>query len=174
MGFFSKLFGAGAHKDADEQFDDEDNYYPEEELSESDAEDIWRSSGMDEDYDFRSSIEEDEDADDDGDDHSNDSWYVFSYEVSPQELLHQYQLAHPPRVTGTPQVPSEIVDHELYNIVCWHCDGYGVIGIGTSDDDGDYLAAVTDCWDCHGEGFLELHGDEAIEALEHGHMLVDS
>ena len=170
MGFLRRLFGHDNAERPDEASDfdessmedvDDNEEGWDEALSYEDAHDIWLSSGMDEDYDFRPTPDLDE-------------GYIpglqHSRDQSPQELLEEWRAEHPPLTTSRWPNIEDFDESEEYEFWCAECEGYGVIAFEAYWDD-ELLSFLDDCDLCEGRGFYVLEGEEARESFELGHGL---
>lgn len=158
IGIFGKLFG---RNNSDGNGDYEDDEY----LSEHDAEDIYLSSGEDEDYDFRDSY-------DDEDEHRIIG-LLISADKTPSELLKEYQENHSPKVDLVYEWPDNFDDGLEHIFVCEEFDGWGVYANHELDEENDKIYSVVDfCFDCDGEGFKLLADEDAEDAKEHGRQFV--
>lgn len=151
MGFLSNLFGKD---NRDNISDDDSDQGSGERLSDSDAEDIYMSSGQDPDYDFRygpDDTEEDGPVPDD-----------FDAEKQVQEYIDQ----HPGDALQEPAgVAPEFEEHASYVFVCISCEGRGYDIVPNpyySQPD------IMDCDSCYGTREWELDGWEAEEKLLDG------
>lgn len=168
MGFLRKLFGrdnddpANEASDYDESLaenEDDDDWG--EALSYEDAKDIWLSSGMDEDYDFRPT-----------DNEFDDTAFRKTYDKSAAELISEYRSEVSPVVKRVPSNIEDYNEHEVYRFVCNHCDGYGIMGYELNIE-GRVLALLDDCDYCRREGFIVKDVDDAEDAFRNGDDLAE-
>lgn len=158
MGFIKNLFGGGRDKSEPDDHLSEDEYDESERLSEEDAQDIFDSSGRDEDYDFRPSSYEDDDEDEwDGDPAD------IKYDV--EQAKENYRRSLTPLVTPRAGTPPEYDEDNLYTFVCMDCDGYGVElfahPVGIEEEE---------CSGCYGTGLQERDGEDAMDRLDWGEV----
>lgn len=164
MGFLGRLFGKNSDSDSsnpndDANYEHDDSYEYGEGLSESDAEDIYMSSGQDPDYDFRPSGYNDDD------EYRNEP---IPDDFDADKQVGEYIEMHPNDAIPEPSgaVP-EFDEANSYVFICGSCEGRGYVIV---PDPFASQAFTPQCDYCYGTGENELDGWEAEERLDDGEV----